>query len=95
MATTPAGVRIAVITGRPASQRAATISCLRERGYPNWDALITRTTATSARFKAQAREALQGRGYTIVVSVGDQVSDMAHGRLKHEFLLPNPMYYLP
>jgi hypothetical protein len=55
VATTPAGVRIAVITGRPASQRAATISCLRERGYPNWDALITRTTATSARFKAQAR----------------------------------------
>jgi hypothetical protein len=30
-----------------------------------------------------------------VVSVDDQVSDMAHGRLKHGFLLPNPMYYLP
>jgi hypothetical protein len=93
------GVRIAVITGRPASQREATIACLRERGYPRWDALITRTqatqSATSARFKAQARGSLQRRGYTIVASVGDQISDMAHGRLRYGFLLPNPMYYLP
>jgi hypothetical protein len=30
-----------------------------------------------------------------VASVGDQVSDMAYGRLKFGFLMPNPMYYLP
>ena len=96
---TEAGLPVAVITGRPASQRAATVSCLRQRGYPEWDALITRTQATqslsSAVFKARARKRLQERGFTIVASIGDQVSDMAHGRLKFGFLLPNPMYYLP
>ncbi len=96
---TEAGLPVAVITGRPASQRAATVSCLRQRGYPHWDALITRTRATqslsSAVFKARARKRLQERGFTIVASIGDQVSDMAHGRLKFGFLLPNPMYYLP
>ncbi len=93
------GVALAIITGRPASQRADTIACLNKRGYTGWDVLITRTTKaadlSSARFKARARKGLQERGFTIVASVGDQVSDMAYGRLKYGFLLPNPMYFLP
>jgi predicted secreted acid phosphatase len=94
-----AGLRIAVITGRPADQRSATIDCLQKRGFPRWNKLITRTEAnsslTSARFKAKAREALQDDGWTIVASVGDQISDMSYGRMKYGFLMPNPMYYLP
>lgn len=93
------GFRIGIITGRPQDQRAATRDCLRERGFPQWDRLITRTDATaslsSARFKAKARRSLQDDGWTIVASVGDQVSDMSYGRLKHGFLMPNPMYFLP
>ncbi len=93
------GLTIAVITGRPATQRADTIACLNQRGYTGWDFLITRTAKTadlsSSRFKARARKGLQERGFTIVASVGDQVSDMAYGRLKYGFLLPNPMYFLP
>jgi hypothetical protein len=60
---------------------------------------MTRTDATaslsSARFKAKARKSLQDDGWTIVASVGDQVSDMAYGRLTYGFLMPNPMYFLP
>ena len=94
-----AGFRIGIITGRPQDQRSATRDCLRQRGYPQWNKLITRTDATSslssARFKAKARKSLQGNGWTIVASVGDQVSDMSYGRMKYGFLMPNPMYYLP
>lgn len=93
------GFRIGIITGRPQDQRSATRRCLRQRGFPQWNKLITRTDATaslsSARFKAKARKSLQDDGWTIVASVGDQVSDMAYGRLKYGFLMPNPMYYLP
>ena len=94
-----AGLRIAEITGRPSTQRAATINCMEKRGFPQWNRFITRTDATSslssARFKAKARESLQDDGWTIVASIGDQVSDMSYGRLKYGFLMPNPMYYLP
>ncbi len=93
------GFRIGIITGRPESQRAATRDCLRQRGYSSWNTLITRTEATSslssARFKAKERMALQAKGWTIVASVGDQISDMSYGRMKYGFLMPNPMYYLP
>ena len=93
------GLRLALITGRPSTQRSATVDCLQKRGYPTWNRLITRTDATtslsSARFKAKARESLQADGWTIAASVGDQVSDMSYGRMKYGFLLPNPMYYLP
>ncbi|HPJ20635.1 MAG: hypothetical protein H6528_02305 [Actinobacteria bacterium] len=93
------GFRIGIITGRPQDQRSATRDCLRERGFQEWNTLITRTDATSslssARFKAKARKSLQDKGWTIVASVGDQISDMSYGRLKYGFLMPNSMYYLP
>ena len=38
---------------------------------------------------------LQGVGYTIVVSFGDQWSDLSGAAAgKASFLLPNPFYYL-
>ena len=46
-------------------------------------------------FKAQARKALEQKGYTILVSVGDQISDMAGGHLGGGIWLPNPIYFIP
>ena len=93
------GVPVALVAGRPGDQRAATRRCLRLRGIDGWRFLILRDTRTAdlpaARFKAMARAHIQGRGYRIVASIGDQVSDMSHGHLRRGFLLPNPMYYLP
>jgi acid phosphatase len=37
---------------------------------------------------------LERRGFTIVASVGDQVSDMSYGHLRRGFLMPNTMYYI-
>jgi hypothetical protein len=50
--------------------------------------------ASSAEYKALARESLKRDGFTIVASVGDQVSDMSYGHLKRGFLMPNTMYYI-
>ena len=34
-------------------------------------------------------------GFTILVNVGDQDSDLAGGHAVRPFKLPNPMYYIP
>lgn len=92
------GVQIALITSRTDSQRQATRRCLKERGITGWDALITKpdaSTLTASVYKAQARKQLEKQGYTILASVGDQLSDMAGGYLTGGIWLPNPIYYVP
>ena len=34
-------------------------------------------------------------GFTILVNVGDQDSDLAGGHARKAFKLPNPMYFIP
>ncbi|MDZ7578188.1 MAG: HAD family acid phosphatase [Candidatus Nanopelagicales bacterium] len=72
---------------------------LARRGITGWRTLRLKSPAeqsqSAAVYKARARRALHARGFRIIASVGDQVSDMAKGHLKYGFLLPNPMYYLP
>ena len=38
--------------------------------------------------------ALEKKGYAIIASIGDQVSDMSWGHLERGFLLPNVMAHL-
>lgn len=93
------GVKVAILTSRPASMRDETMACLRAAGVDNWAQFVTKVDAnaqeTSAVFKAKQRAAWERGGYTIVASIGDQVSDMSGGHLRHGFLLPNPMYLIP
>lgn len=93
------GVKTAIVTGRGQSTRDETVSCLRKQGITGWYELVTRTPATdgtsAAVFKSQQRAAWEDQGYTIVASIGDQVSDMALGHVLKGFLLPNPMYMIP
>ena len=92
------GVKIALITGRAESLRKATRECLKKRGMTGWHELILKgpdDTRMASWFKADARATLERRGYTILVSVGDQLSDMAHGHTLSGVWLPNPMYFIP
>jgi hypothetical protein len=92
------GVRIALVSAGDRDTKAAMVSCLNARGISGWDRYIMRGDKTAnlsaGEYKAIARKALQRDGYTIVASVGDQVSDMSYGHLKRGFLMPNTMYYL-
>ena len=92
------GVAIFFITGRPANLREATEKNLRAEGY-EWDGLILRPEGSdfksAADFKAPARRKLTEQGYTVLLSIGDQQSDLDGGYAERTFKLPNPVYFLP
>ena len=92
------GVAVFFISGRPPQLREATERNLREQGY-DWDGLILLPEGahfTSAvDFKAPARRKLAEQGYTILLSIGDQESDLIGGYAERTFKLPNPVYFLP
>jgi predicted secreted acid phosphatase len=92
------GVAVFFITGRSSSLREATERNLREQGY-EWTGVILQpegaTFASAADFKAPERRKLTEQGYTIMLSLGDQQSDLTGGYTERTFKLPNPVYYLP
>ncbi len=92
------GVAVFFITGRPSELRAVTERNLREQGY-SWDRVMLlpsdRQFWSGTDFKAPERRKLTDEGYTIVLSMGDQQSDLDGGYAERTFKLPNPVYYLP
>ena len=48
--------------------------------------------APCMEYKSGARATLERHGYTILENVGDQQSDLAGGRARHRYKLPNPVY---
>jgi acid phosphatase len=94
------GVAVFFITGRADTLRAATEKNLHNAGYDKWDGLTLRAPdqaheATIA-YKSAARAAIVQQGYRIILSVGDQWSDL-RGRPAADYSvkLPNPFYYIP
>jgi hypothetical protein len=105
------GVAVFFITGRPgmpdagnakpqADQTAATARNLQTAGYYGWSGLALRNGAengmSTIAYKSSERAKILARGYRIVLSVGDQWSDL-EGDPKAEVSvkLPNPFYFLP
>jgi acid phosphatase len=93
------GVAVFFITGRPAEFQDETEANLREQGF-TWDAVILLPAnfghmASAADFKAPARRRLVEQGYAILLTIGDQESDLAGGFAERGFKLPNPVYFLP
>jgi acid phosphatase len=91
-------VAVFFITGRPSRLRQATERNLKDQGY-EWTDLILEpdgaTFASASDFKAPERRKLTEQGYTIILSLGDQQSDLTGGYAERTFKLPNPVYYLP
>jgi predicted secreted acid phosphatase len=93
------GVNVVLLSGRSTALQSETAQCLVQRGISDGYRLILKspldTEPTAAAFKAKVRRQLEREGYTIIASLGDQVSDMSFGYLKKGFLLPNLMYFIP
>jgi predicted secreted acid phosphatase len=93
------GVEVFFITGRAEQERAATEQNLRAQGY-EWKTLTMRAPSeaseTAEVYKSAARARLAAQGYTIVLNVGDQWSDLK-GNPEAEFSVkyPNPYYFIP
>jgi len=92
------GVAVFFLTGRPERLRAATEANLKAAGY-EWTAVLLKpddlTTNSAVDFKAPERRKLQEQGYTIVVNIGDQRSDLDGGFADRTYKLPNPFYFIP
>jgi len=92
------GVAVFFITGRPSQLREGTERNLSEQGYA-WDGVVLMPPGahfdSAADFKAPERQRIAERGYTIVLNMGDQESDLEGGHAERTFKLPNPVYLLP
>ena len=92
------GVAVFFLTGRPERLRAATEANLRAAGY-EWTGVLLKpddlTTKSAVEFKAPERRKLQEQGYTIIVNIGDQMSDLDGGFAERTYKLPNPFYFVP
>ncbi len=92
------GVAVFFVTGRPSNLRAVTEQNLRDQGF-TWDGVILlpedKLFPSGVDFKAPERHRLADQGYTIVLSMGDQQSDLEGGFAERTFKLPNPVYFLP
>jgi acid phosphatase len=91
-------VAVFFISGRPPNLREATERNLREQGYDPTGVILLPEGAhfkSAVDFKAPERRKIAEQGYTIILSMGDQESDLAGGFAERTFKLPNPVYYLP
>lgn len=93
------GIAIFFVTGRPERQRKLTIDNLRQAGYEGWTDLIMQpdTAAGDRRvpareFKPRDRQAIEKRGFHIVLNIGDQASDLSGCCAERVFKIPNPFY---
>ena len=99
------GVGVIFITGRPDSQRDATVINLEHAGFDGWTELRTRPDrdprTTVQQYKTDERIAVEKEpeGYTIIANIGDQWSDLrGDGTGDHSgcpFKVPNPFYFIP
>jgi acid phosphatase len=92
------GVAVFFISGRPPSLRESTERNLRAEGY-EFDGVVLLPEGAAFQsavdFKAPERRRLTEQGYTILISIGDQQSDLDGGFAERTFKLPNPVYFLP
>ena len=93
------GVTIALMSGRTTAERTATIRCLDLIDVTGYRYLILRTPSEAhipaLDYKSNRRRLLERAGWRIMLSIGDQPSDLLGGYTDSGFLLPNPMYLIP
>jgi acid phosphatase len=88
------GVAVFFVTGRAPARRAQTLANLRSAGYRSgWTGASFRPRSQkTVAFKSSTRARIERSGYTILVNVGDQRSDLQGGHAQRAFKLPNPFY---
>lgn len=93
------GISVFFVTGRREFLREATIKNLKGAGFDSWERLYLKPNDYNAKsitpYKSKARKEITELGYTIIVNMGDQNSDIDGGYAVETFKLPNPYYYLP
>jgi HAD superfamily, subfamily IIIB (Acid phosphatase) len=90
------GVEVFFVTGRPDALRGTADQNLRSVGFDEGYTLITKPSGIETiPYKSGERAKIEQQGFTILINVGDQDSDLAGGHARRAFKLPNPMYFIP
>jgi len=94
------GFAVFFITGRREDQRTTTENNLRRAGYLGWTHVYFKPMdfegSSAAEFKRKWRQEIVDQGYTIVVNIGDQKSDLeGEPQALSNFKLSNPAYLIP
>jgi acid phosphatase len=92
------GVKVFFVTGRGEGARDATVKNLKDVGYAEWEDLLMRpngNTEPAQVFKPKGRQSIVNKGFTIIMNIGDQASDLAGCCAERSFKLPNPFYLIP
>ena len=95
-----AGVAVFFITGRKEEMREVTAINLNQRGMTEWTSLVLRNASeekeTAQVYKSSERRKIVEQGYTLIMSIGDQWSDLdGEPRAETSVKLPNPFYFIP
>ncbi|MBN2478973.1 MAG: HAD family acid phosphatase [Parachlamydiales bacterium] len=87
-----------IITDRDKSMRRSTLKNLKEQGYKNWSQIMyypeKNSYSNKEQYKTDMRKQLTDSGYTIIVNIGDQQSDLNGGYSEKTFKLPNYIYII-
>ncbi len=89
------GVTVFLMSGRREVERSSTEQNLRDVGLSDYAALYCKpleSKGTTESFKTSMRKKITEDGYTILVNIGDQQSDLDGGFAQKTFKLPNPFY---
>ncbi len=91
-----ADVAVFFLSARKENQRASTEKNLREVGYDVWTKtyfMADDSQVPVQLFKTNIRKQLVAEGYTIILNIGDQHTDLRGGYAQKTFKLPNPIYF--
>lgn len=92
-------IAVFFVTGRTERFRDATVKNLEKAGYKDIDGIILKpenyNKHSAAPYKIAARKTIESQGYTIVLNIGDQKSDLKGKHAEKTFKLPNPYYFIP
>jgi predicted secreted acid phosphatase len=92
-------LKIFFISARLAKYREVTKLALKSAGYKTFDDVLVFPESVGEyhsdyfkNFKVKRRAYIESLGYKILMSIGDQSSDLIGGYAEHTFQLPNYMY---
>jgi predicted secreted acid phosphatase len=92
------GFKIIFLTGRNFPEYEVTYKNLKQAGYTQFDTLITQRedelSLNSTEFKSSKRVELTEKGYNIVGTVGDQMSDLEGYYHGIQVKIPNYLYQI-
>jgi predicted secreted acid phosphatase len=90
------GLYIFIITGRKIDLKDPTINNLNFAGLSGWSQIFFDDSnySTTADYKIAMRKQIANDGYSIIVNIGDQKSDLQGGFSEKTFKLPNYIYLI-